>query len=144
MKESENVYSLWCSGRLCVEGMLVTLKLLKRQDLVSSISRMFKPAADQIVSDEMFSMSMNLNKFLCCLCSLYTYEGNKYGASLNFQLWGVCHFPPSNIRFIDRLCLLKINIQLNVSTASYNLCYRYVVFYMEKMVKFIEFHYINL
>lgn len=50
MKESENVYALWCSGRTCVEGMLVELKFLKRQDLVSSISRIFKPASDQIVS----------------------------------------------------------------------------------------------
>ena len=52
MKESENVYSLWCSGRVCCEGMLVTLKLLKRQDLVSTISRLFKPASDQIVSKQ--------------------------------------------------------------------------------------------
>ncbi len=50
MKESENVYSLWCSGRVCCEGMLVTLKLLKRQDLVSTIAKMFKPTSDQIVS----------------------------------------------------------------------------------------------
>lgn len=49
MKESENVYALWCSGRTCVEGMLVELKFLKRQDLISSISNMFKPASDQIV-----------------------------------------------------------------------------------------------
>ncbi len=29
MKESEHVYTLWCSGRTCCEGMLVELKLLK-------------------------------------------------------------------------------------------------------------------
>ncbi|XP_052683697.1 PAT complex subunit CCDC47-like isoform X2 [Crassostrea angulata] len=48
MKESENVYALWCSGRTCVEGMLVELKFLKRQDLISSISNMLKPSSDQI------------------------------------------------------------------------------------------------
>ncbi|KAK3109192.1 hypothetical protein FSP39_025062 [Pinctada imbricata] len=48
MKESENVYALWCSGRSCVEGMLVELKFLKRQDLISTIAGMFKPASDQI------------------------------------------------------------------------------------------------
>ena len=53
MKESENIYSLWCSGRTVCQGMLVTLKLLKRQDLVSTLSRMFKPISDQIVSIEM-------------------------------------------------------------------------------------------
>ncbi|KAK7110083.1 PAT complex subunit CCDC47-like isoform X2 [Littorina saxatilis] len=49
MKESENIYALWCSGRSCVEGMLVELKLLKRQDLVNVLLRVLKPAADQIV-----------------------------------------------------------------------------------------------
>lgn len=29
MKESENIYTLWCSGRTCCEGMLVELKFLK-------------------------------------------------------------------------------------------------------------------
>ena len=50
MKESEHVYALWCSGRVCVEGMLVELKLLKRQDLINVMSNLFKPSADQIVS----------------------------------------------------------------------------------------------
>ena len=49
IKESENIYTLWCSGRVCCEGMLVELKLLKRQDLVHTIARMFKPASDQII-----------------------------------------------------------------------------------------------
>ena len=29
MKDSENLYTLWCSGRTCCEGMLVELKFLK-------------------------------------------------------------------------------------------------------------------
>jgi hypothetical protein len=49
MKESENVYALWCSGRSCVEGMLVELKLLKRQDLINLLLRIFKPASDQVI-----------------------------------------------------------------------------------------------
>lgn len=48
MKESENVFTLWCSGRMCCEGMLVELKMLKRQDLVAVISQMIRPAADQV------------------------------------------------------------------------------------------------
>jgi len=47
-KESENLFSFWCSGRICCEGMLVELKLLKRQDLVGVISNFMKPAHDQI------------------------------------------------------------------------------------------------
>jgi len=52
MKEAENIYALWCTGRTYCEGMLVTLKLLKRQDLVSSIARLLRPVCDQIVSRE--------------------------------------------------------------------------------------------
>ena len=49
VKESENIYALWCSGRICCEGMLVTLKFIKRQDLISTIGSLFRPASDQIV-----------------------------------------------------------------------------------------------
>ena len=48
-KDTDSVYNLWCSGRVCCEGMLVTLKLLKRQDLVSTIARFFSPKTDQVV-----------------------------------------------------------------------------------------------
>ena len=49
MKESENVYALWCSGRTCVEGMLCELKLLKRQCLVAILANMLKPGkSDQL------------------------------------------------------------------------------------------------
>ena len=37
-KESENIFTFWCSGQICCEGILVELKLLKRQDLVGVIS----------------------------------------------------------------------------------------------------------
>jgi len=47
-KDSENIFSFWCSGRVCCEGMLVELRLLKRQDLVGVISNVMKPAYDQI------------------------------------------------------------------------------------------------
>jgi len=29
IKETENTYTLWCSGRTCCEGMLVELKFIK-------------------------------------------------------------------------------------------------------------------
>jgi len=66
MKESENIYSLWCSGRVCCEGMLVTLKLLKRQDLVSTISNMFRPASDQIIVKLTLDPS-EMDTFVMCL-----------------------------------------------------------------------------
>ncbi|GAB1599299.1 coiled-coil domain-containing protein 47-like [Argonauta hians] len=66
LKESENVYILWCSGRVYVEGMLVELKFLKRQDLVNTIARALKPSADQIVVT--VDMEPNtMDKFVCCV-----------------------------------------------------------------------------
>ncbi|XP_060598185.1 PAT complex subunit CCDC47-like [Ruditapes philippinarum] len=65
MKESENIYALWCSGRMCVEGMLVELKLIKRQDLINVMSTMLKPAADQIVVK--VSMDPSMEKFCFCI-----------------------------------------------------------------------------
>lgn len=48
VKESESVYTLWCTGRQCCEGMLVELKLLKRHDLVSVMSQMMRPISDMV------------------------------------------------------------------------------------------------
>lgn len=48
MKESESLYTLWCSGRTCCEGMLVELKMIKRQDLVSLVSGLMRPQQDQL------------------------------------------------------------------------------------------------
>ena len=69
MKEAENIYSLWCSGRTCCEGMLVTLKLLKRQDLVSSIARFFRPVTDQIVSSPQHLFMTDGSPFEGQMCS---------------------------------------------------------------------------
>ena len=68
MKESENIYSLWCSGRVCCEGMLVTLKLLKRQDLVSTISHMFRPTSDQIIV-KLTLEPTEIDTFVFCLAN---------------------------------------------------------------------------
>lgn len=104
VRVSENVYTLWCSGRSCVEGMLVELKLLKRQDLVSVISNLFRPASDQIVI-RVTMCPEAMDTFVFCLASkktgaklikemsdLITYcpekkTCEKYGLSSNFTLW---------------------------------------------------------
>jgi len=48
MKESDSQYTLWCSGRVCCEGMLVELKLIKRQDLVAVVAQLMRPVPDQL------------------------------------------------------------------------------------------------
>lgn len=103
VKVSENIYTLWCSGRVCVEGMLVELKFLKRQDLVSIISNLLRPACDQMV----IRVNMNVDameNFVFCLANkktglkltkemndLITFcpekkPGEKFGVSSNFCL----------------------------------------------------------
>jgi len=65
-KESENLFSFWCSGRLCCEGMLVELRLLKRQDLVGVVANLMKPAHDQVhVRVELSAQDMD--SFIFCL-----------------------------------------------------------------------------
>lgn len=48
VKESESVYTLWCTGRQYCEGMLVELRLLKRHDLVSVMSQIMRPRSEMI------------------------------------------------------------------------------------------------
>jgi len=68
IKESENIFRFWCSGRICCEGMLVELRLLKRQDLVGVISNLMKPAHDQIhVRVDMSPEDMD--SFIFCIAS---------------------------------------------------------------------------
>ncbi|KAL3273432.1 hypothetical protein HHI36_014876 [Cryptolaemus montrouzieri] len=71
IKESENVFTLWCSGRTCCEGMLVELKLIKRQDLVAIIAGIIKPVLDQIH----IKVTMNkedMDTFVFCVASKKT------------------------------------------------------------------------
>ncbi|XP_068716118.1 PAT complex subunit CCDC47-like [Montipora foliosa] len=48
VKESESLYSLWCTGRVGCDGMLVEIKLQKRHDLVSVMSYLLRPAKDTV------------------------------------------------------------------------------------------------
>ncbi|KAB1265044.1 Coiled-coil domain-containing protein 47 [Camelus dromedarius] len=50
-QENEHIYNLWCSGRVCCEGMLIQLRFLKRQDLLNVLARMMRPVSDQVVMD---------------------------------------------------------------------------------------------
>lgn len=93
---SDSIYQMWCSGRVCCEGMLLELKLLKvwqvllvelaiglgltwifiasyfqRQDLVSILANIFRPAKDVLrVSVEMGKEDMD--NFVCAVASKKT------------------------------------------------------------------------
>lgn len=86
-KESENIYTLWCSGRVCVEGMLVELKFLKRQDLVSVISNLLRPASDQIIVKVTMSAD-SMENFVFCLA------GKKTAARLAKEMSDISTYCP--------------------------------------------------
>lgn len=71
MKESESLYTLWCSGRTCCEGMLVELKMIKRQDLVAILSGMMRPTLDQIQIKVEISKDI-MDPFVFCVAAKKT------------------------------------------------------------------------
>jgi len=71
VKESESLYTLWCSGRTCCEGMLVELKMIKRQDLVAILSEIIRPSTDQIHFKVEISKD-TMDSFVFCVASRRT------------------------------------------------------------------------
>lgn len=49
IKTTQSMYTLWCSGRVGLDGMLVEINLLKRQDLFSMTLNLLKPKTDTII-----------------------------------------------------------------------------------------------
>ncbi|VDM68933.1 unnamed protein product, partial [Strongylus vulgaris] len=47
-RETDCSYTVWCSGRVGVNGMLIQIKTMKRQDLISRIMAFFSPQKDRI------------------------------------------------------------------------------------------------
>ncbi|XP_021914462.1 coiled-coil domain-containing protein 47 isoform X2 [Zootermopsis nevadensis] len=123
-KDSESVYTLWCSGRTCCEGMLVELKLLKRQDLVSVMAQFIRPSSDQVH----IKVDMNkedMDSFVFCLAtkrsalrlskdmadlSIYCPERRsveKYGLPSNFSL--LCEIVEVAASLLDSRIVTIIN-----------------------------------
>ncbi|CAG0881756.1 unnamed protein product [Darwinula stevensoni] len=71
VKESEHIYTLWCSGRQCCEGMLVLLKFLKRQDLVWCISQLVRKQSDRL--EIQFNLGQDdMDSFVWCIAQKKT------------------------------------------------------------------------
>ncbi|XP_050533658.1 PAT complex subunit CCDC47 [Daktulosphaira vitifoliae] len=71
IKETESTYTLWCSGRMCCEGMLVELQFIKRQDLASMANQFLRPSRDEIhVKVDMNKEDMDT--FVFCVASKKT------------------------------------------------------------------------
>lgn len=68
VKESESTFLLWCSGRVSMEGMLIEVRLWKRQDLLSVLSKMMRPVKDQLILKATLSDNA-MDNFVFCVAS---------------------------------------------------------------------------
>lgn len=73
IKETESVFFLWCSGRVSCESMLLELRLWKRHDLLSLISKLFKPVNDQVVSLIVYMCIYFLCVYIFFMCIYFLY-----------------------------------------------------------------------
>ena len=69
IRESDNVFGVWCSGRQSCLSMFVQLKFLKRQDLIGIVSGLMKPLSnDQIIISVEFDRK-DLDSYVFCLAN---------------------------------------------------------------------------
>ena len=112
-KESENIFTLWCSGRTCCEGMLVELRLLKRQDLVSVIANAIKSGTqkDQ-VKIQVNMNSEDMDSFVFCLAN------KKTAARLSKEMADITTFCPERRSAIPDKHGISANTASNYSIMS--------------------------
>jgi hypothetical protein len=66
LKESENLYVLWCSGRSSIESMLMELRFIKRQCIFNSLAAWMKTINDTVVYTIDYSKD-DMETFVFCL-----------------------------------------------------------------------------
>ena len=68
LKESESTFLLWCSGRVSIESMLIEIRLWRRQDLLSVLSKIMRPVKDQIILKANLADNA-MDNFVFCVAS---------------------------------------------------------------------------
>lgn len=68
IKESDYLYGLWCSGRATCLNMFIQLKLIKRQDLITQVTKFFKPMNDQVFISVEFDRN-DIDSYVFCLAN---------------------------------------------------------------------------
>lgn len=66
IKSTESVYTLWNSGRVGLDGLLVEINLIKRQDLFSMAMNLLKPKKDALIFRFLLSQD-GYENFVFCL-----------------------------------------------------------------------------
>lgn len=69
VKMSESSYTLWCSGRVGMDGVLIHLDLLKRQDLFSMALNLVKPNQESIIMHYLMNNSEGYDNFVFCIAN---------------------------------------------------------------------------
>lgn len=119
VKESESVYTLWCTGRQYCEGMLVELRLLKRHDLVNVISQMLRPKSE-IVKITIYMDDKDMDNFVFAL--LPKKQASKYQKELQ-DLSFFCGEKKSAERFdLPNFALLSESGEVNEFVLSTQIC----------------------
>nr|CAG4641816.1 EOG090X08PA [Eurycercus lamellatus] len=98
MKESENVYLLWCSGRTACEAVLFELRLMKRQDLVAVVTSLFRPQPDQ-VHVKVFMNENDMDTYVMCLAN------KKAATRLSREMADISVYCPERKSAVDKFGL---------------------------------------
>lgn len=71
VKDSDNLFILWCTGRFGYECLIIELHLNKRQDLLSLGWNLVKPSNDQLIV-KVFLKDESMDSFVFCLVNKKT------------------------------------------------------------------------
>lgn len=103
-RDYDHVYSMWCSGRVQTDGLLITLELSRRQDLVGCVLKVLKSTPDKITyklildakEGDNFVLAVakrNMSSsYLKAMCDLTRYapdrrDGSKFGLQDTFNVF---------------------------------------------------------
>lgn len=119
VKESESVYTLWCTGRQYCEGMLVELRLLKRHDIVSVMSYLLK-AKSEIIKITVYMDEEDMDNFVFALVPKK--QASKYQKELQ-DLSFFCGEKKSAERFgLPKYSILSESGEVNDYVLSTQVC----------------------
>lgn len=69
VKMSESNYTLWCSGRVGTDGVLIQLDLHKRQDLFAMAFNLLKPSQETCLMHFLINNSEGYDNFVFCIAN---------------------------------------------------------------------------
>jgi hypothetical protein len=137
LKDMENVFYLWCSGRVGIEGMLIELRLWRRHDLLSVIQKLLKPVNDQIVIKATLNAD-SIDNFVMCVAT------KKSAAKLVKEYPDLSTFCPER-KSVEKLGLNsdKFVIMNEISEVASNVFDKTVVNLFNKYEDYLEYIHIS-